>query len=118
MLIKRLLSRKSGPKLPHDLVFVFKPSTADETVPTVEMSAEEVITSVNDERFSKVFDTDVNSENKRVQVLDVEPQQFINLLRLVMSCSSHLKSLLLSRLCLRLHFHLTKCVSLCLTVPN
>ena len=81
MLIGRLLSPESGLKLPREVVFVFNSSIADKTVP-VEMSAEKVITSVNDERFAKVFDASVKPESKReVHVLGVELQDFINLLR-------------------------------------
>ena len=86
VVIKRLLSRESGPKLPHDVVFVFNQDAGK----IVEMSAEKVITSVNDKRFSQVFDPSVQRETKpEVRVFAIEPQEFTNLLRSVLGYSSH-----------------------------
>ena len=90
MLIGRLLSPESGLKLPREVVFVFNSSIADKTVP-VEMSAEKVIISVGDKRFSQMFNSSVKPETEtksEVRVFAIEPQDFVNLLKSVLSCSS------------------------------
>lgn len=90
LVIKRLLSRKSGPKLSHNAIFIFN-LYAGKTVQIVEMSAEKVIISVGDKRFSQMFNSSVKPETEtksEVRVFAIEPQDFVNLLKSVLSCSS------------------------------